>query len=109
MASPAQGDLFRGLRMHTEPSGKLRLEGTVELAAHYTGLSKWQIYEYLERGEIEHRSPGENTRLAETLDARGRKRGFKKLLNMFDVFRLAYGEAEARRLVESLGVDPSRN
>jgi excisionase family DNA binding protein len=109
MVGPVQGDLFRGLRLHTEPSGKLRLEGTVNLAAAYTGLSRQQIYEYIEQGEITARSPGEETKLALTKDVRGRRRGFKKFLDMRDVFRIAYGEEEARKMLKQLGVDPGLN
>lgn len=105
MARPAQLDLFRGLRMWTEPSGRLRLEGTVDVASRYTGLHPRSIYRYIEDGEIESRQPGANRSDAERLNAAGRRRNFKVLVNMRDVFRIAYGEAEARRLCRELGVD----
>jgi hypothetical protein len=99
-----QGDLFRGLRMFAEPSGRLRLEGTVRLAAQYTGLSPRRIHDYIESGEIEARAPGAHTAAAKEPDAMGRRRGFKMLVNMRDVFRLAYGEERARELLRELGV-----
>lgn len=99
-----QGDLFRGLRFWTEPSGRLRLEGTVRLAAQYTGLAPRTIHDYIECGEIEARSPGSHSRTAAERDTAGRRRGFKKLVNMRDVFRLAYGEERARELCRELGV-----
>lgn len=104
MASPSQGDLFRGLRFFTEPSGKLRLEGTVKIASRYTGLSPRSIHRYIEDGEIPARVPGDN-RADTGEDSRGRRRGFKKFLNMAYVWRIAYGPEEARKLCEQLGVD----
>lgn len=103
-----QGDLFRGLRFFTESSGKLRLEGTVALAAKYTGLSPRSIHDYIAAGEIERRQPGANRTDGDTLTTRGRKRHFKCLVNFADVFRIAYGEDEAAKLCEQLGVEPKR-
>ena len=106
MAKPPQDDLFRGLRFHTEPSGKLRLEGTVRLAAKYTGLSTRQVHRYIEDGEIEARSPGNNRADAETaLDKRGNAVGYKKFLNMRDVFRITYGLDAAEKLLKEMGVE----
>lgn len=104
MGQACQGDLFRGLRMHTEPSGALRLEGTVDLAARYTGLSRRQILQYIEDGEIQARSPGANRTDAGSKDAKGRRLGYKFFVNMRDVFRIAYGREQGEALLKELGV-----
>jgi hypothetical protein len=100
-----QGDLFRGLRFFTESSGKLRLEGTVALAAKYTGLSPRSIHYYIEDGEIEVRQPGANRTDGAVKTKAGRKRNFKCLCNMAHVFRIAYGPQEAAKLCRELGVE----
>lgn len=103
-ASSTQGDLFRGLRFWTEPSGRLRLEGTVELASKYTGLANRTIHHYIEDGEIEARQPGANR--SDQVNARGRRKSWKCLVDMRDVFRIAYGEEKAAALCRELGVEP---
>ncbi|HRQ87226.1 MAG TPA: hypothetical protein PLA50_00390 [Bacteroidia bacterium] len=103
-ASDIQSDLFRGLRLWVEPSGRLRLEGTVRDAARFTGLAQRTIHHCIEDGQIESRQPGAHRSDADRKDAIGRKRRFKRLVNMRDVFKLAYGEREAMRMMEKLGL-----
>lgn len=100
-----QSDLFRGLRLFVEPTRKVRLEGSVENAARCTGLATRTIHHYIAAGEIETRQPGANRRDAEVPDSLGRDRRFKHLVNMRDVFRIAYGEQVARETLKQLGLD----
>lgn len=101
-----QADLFRGLRFWTEPGGKLRLEGTVALAARYTGLAPRTIHSYIEDGEIASRQPGRHRADGDRLTATGRRPNYKCLVDMRDVFRLAYGAAAAAEVCRQLGVEP---
>lgn len=104
-----QGDLFKGLRFFTEPSGQLRLECTVETASKYTGLAPRTIHHYIEDGEIDVRQPGLNRVTDESLlTCKGRKKSFKSFLDIRDVFRLAYGQDQAVKLCEELGIEPKR-
>lgn len=103
-ASSAQADLFRGLRFWVDPQGRTRLEGTVMNASKYTGLAERTIHHYIEEGEIESRQPGANRADAKKLDAIGRERRFKHLVNMRDVFRIAYGELKAREMMAQMGL-----
>lgn len=104
MKAPAQADMFRGLRFFTESTGRIRLEGTVALAAQYTGLHPRTIHRYIEDGEIASRQPGRHRRDGETLNAAGKKRNYKVLCDMADVFRIAYGKEKAAELCRQLGV-----
>lgn len=104
-AIDTQADMFRGLRFWTEPTGKLRLEGTVALAARYTGLSNRQILRYIGDGAIDSRQPGRHADSGGTAK-KTKPRNFKRLVDMRDVFRIAYGDAEAAKLCRQLGIDP---
>ena len=105
MKATGQADMFRGLRFFTESTGRIRLEGTVGLAAKYTGLHPRTIHRYIEDGEIGSRQPGSHRRDGATLNAAGKRRNFKVLCNMKDVFRIAYGPEKAAELCRQLGVD----
>lgn len=105
MKTPQQSDIFRGCRMWVEPSGRLRLEGTVATAARVTGLATRTIHHYIEDGIIESRQPGANRPDANVPDAAGRTRRFRRLVNMRDVFRLAYGADRAAQIMRELGVE----
>lgn len=91
--------------MWTEPSGKVRLEGTVRNAAKHTGLAERTIHHLIEQGEIDSRQPGAHRSTAAIKDAIGRTRRFKRFVNMRDVFRLAYGENEARKMFAQMGLE----
>lgn len=104
MRAPSQADLFKGLRFFTEPSGRLRLEGTVRIAAKYTGLHPRSILRYIADGEIEARQPGANRTDGATPNAAGKKRNFKVLVNMRDVFRIAYGKEVAEKMMREMGM-----
>lgn len=103
-SSNSQGDLFKGLRLWTEPSGRQRLEGTVRNAAKYTGLAERTIHHLIEAGQIEKRQPGSNRSDAAKPDALGRSRRYKCFVNMRDVFRIAYGKEKAREMLEAMGL-----
>ncbi len=103
LPSADQTDLFKGLRIWTEPSGRPRLEGTVKLAAKYTGLAERTIHHLIEEGHIAVRQPGANRDGADKPDSIGRKRRFRYLVNMRDVFRIAYGRETAEGLMRAMG------
>jgi hypothetical protein len=98
---PQQLDLFRGLRMWSDPEARLRLEGTVALASKYTGLAPRTIRDYIEDGEIASRQPARNRE-----SDQGKGRNHKHFVDMSDVWRIAYGRQKAEEMCAGVGVVP---
>lgn len=87
--------------MWSDPEQRLRLEGTVALASKYTGLSSRRLLEYIDEGEIASRQPTRNRE-----HQLSKARNHKHLVDMSDVWRIAYGKAKAEEMCRTVGVVP---